>query len=424
MMEKVFEKIIEKYSLREKRIILAVSGGVDSAVLLYLSQKMLPRDNLIVAHINHGLRRESENEAIFVRGLARNYGLIFYSKDMDLNKKDEATSRQKRYEYLNWLASKETADYILTAHHLSDQVETVLLNLTRGSGPLDLWGMEELNGNILRPFLAIPKAEILNYAKKNKIRFVTDESNSDINYSRNRIRKNVVPELKKINPKFEEGVKKSIQLSGELKSFVDLSLLRVEKNTRDKNRLKISTLKKESIFIVKALILKMLHEHLGQNHNVYSKNVEEVFKILNSSENKKTKIGKLLIEKEYDYLVFRKDKKNNRLIEKKLTLNSPELFGSHVLVCKIGSVTPQKNNVLLPLEFSDNLRVRTWQAGDKIKTVAGTKKIQDVFSDAKVPKAKRDLWPIVVHKKEIVWVPLLAAKKYKKEKNNLIVEVK
>ncbi len=423
-MEKVFEKIIEKYSLREKRIILAVSGGVDSAVLLYLSQKMLPRDNLIVAHINHGLRRESENEAIFVRGLARDYGLIFYSKDMDLNKKDEATSRQKRYEYLNWLASKETADYILTAHHLSDQVETVLLNLTRGSGPLDLWGMEELNGNILRPFLAIPRAEILNYAKKNKIRFVTDESNSDINYSRNRIRKNVVPELKKINPKFEEGVKKSIQLSGELKSFVDLSLLRVEKNTRDKNRLKISTLKKESIFIVKALILKMLHEHLGQNHNVYSKNVEEVFKILNSSENKKTKIGKLLIEKEYDYLVFRKDKKNNRLIEKKLTLNSPELFGSHVLVCKIGSVTPQKNNVLLPLEFSDNLRVRTWQAGDKIKTVAGTKKIQDVFSDAKVPKAKRDLWPIVVHKKEIVWVPLLAAKKYKKEKNNLIVEVK
>jgi tRNA(Ile)-lysidine synthase len=327
---------------------------------------------------------------------------------------------------LNNLAKDLDAKYILTAHHLGDQVETIILNLARGVGPLEIWGMRELSGKVLRPFLSVSKEDILDYAKKNKLRYVIDKSNFDLKYNRNRIRKNIVPELKKINRSLEKTIKSSIFLGEELSLFVENSVLKLEKRARKQNRLKLAVLKIADPYIAKALIMKMLHEMLGEKKDIYSKNINEIYGLLNAPGNKTTELKGLVIEKEYQYILFNKKSKTKIPSPTKTTLKigRKTSFGEFGFRAFFGTAEIRKNNILLPAEFSDSLSIRTRRPGDRIKTASGTKKIQDLFVDAKITKSRRDAWPIVVHKKEIVWVPLLAAKKFPKENNNLIVEVR
>jgi len=423
-MEKKIKEFVEKYGLLGGNLIVAVSGGVDSVVLLDLLVRVLPKKNVIVAHVNHGIRKESADEALFVQKIADKYGLSYEYGQLHLAKKDELTAREARYRWLRKIAKKYDAKYIVTAHHLNDQAETVLLNLTRGTGPLEIWGIGECQSGILRPLLSINKQEIVKYARGHKLKYCQDPSNLDARFARNRVRHQIVPELEKINPGLLEAVKREVALGQEINDYLDSVVNNIEKRIVKGNKIELNVLQHLHPYLAKELIKRQLQLHTGKKADIYHKNILAVYDLLNKTGLKETNLGKLNIKKTYKYLVFGEVLKSSEKPQS-LILGQTTNFNDFNLRARSGAGTPSKDNVLLPIGFSDNLKVRTWRKGDKIEAKFGTKKIQDVFTDAKIELSERSRWPIITHNNKVVWVPrLIACKEAKKSNKNIIIEVK
>lgn len=167
------------------RFVVAVSGGVDSVALLDMLARLSDHE-LIVAHFDHGIRPDSAEDALFVAGLAEAYGLPFETSREELGPgASEELARNRRYAFLRDVADTYGAR-IVTAHHADDAVETVAINVTRGTG----WrGLAALDSDIVRPLLHLHKHEIKNYAKKHQLKWREDSTNMDDKYLRNRLRK-------------------------------------------------------------------------------------------------------------------------------------------------------------------------------------------------------------------------------------------
>jgi tRNA(Ile)-lysidine synthase len=211
-MLKKFESYVQKNHLFTKNdsLLLAMSGGADSVVLAYLLKEAGFR--FCIAHANFNLRaKDSEKDEKFCQQLAKKLNVPFYSKSFDVKSYLEehhsgiqVAARNLRYEWFNDLLKKSESNFILTAHHANDVVETLFINLLRGTGINGLKGIPEKNGQIVRPLLHLEKEEILAYAKENGIKFRTDKSNLEDKYKRNYIRLNILPKLKELNPKLEQ----------------------------------------------------------------------------------------------------------------------------------------------------------------------------------------------------------------------------
>ena len=227
-MEKLFLNNIEKNfpSLLNNKFIVAVSGGVDSIVLLHLCRNL--KLNFVVAHCNFKLRgKESDDDELFVKNLAEKYKIKFYSNSFNTkelssssNKSVQMIARDLRYSWFNKLSEELGIDYIITAHHIDDSIETFLINLSRGAGINGFLGIPEVNNKINRPLLAFTKDQLKSYALENKILFREDSSNKKKDYLRNQIRLEVIPKLKKINPYLLESFPKTIKKLEQSKSII------------------------------------------------------------------------------------------------------------------------------------------------------------------------------------------------------------
>lgn len=411
---------------KKEKLIVAVSGGVDSVVLLDLIAKNNTSKNIIVAHLNHGVRKESQAEAIFVENLAKKYGARYETSKLSLKNPTEENLRNARYKFLRKIKDKYNAKYIVTAHHLNDQAETVILKLIRGVGPTEIWGMKELENDLFRPLLSFSKKEIITYAKKNKLKYVEDKSNLNSKYSRNLIRNSIIPEIEKINSNFLATIQKEIKLGQELEEFIDKKTKNSLKKVTQNNQIDINRFNKLNNYFKKRVVYEMLKTLTPKKDGIYQKNVNEILRIINSAGNKITKIGGFTIVKNYDKIIFDfKRQKSNK--KSNLVLGGNKYNNWLITLKKSKNKKPNKNNILLPLKFEGFLAVRGWKIGDKIETKVGTKKIQDVFTDAKIPVQDRKIWPIIVMGTKIIWVPGLQASIIAQKKsnvNNLIIEVK
>lgn len=181
-------------SLEPGRYVIAVSGGVDSVALLHrLSNE--PGIALIVAHYDHGMRPNSHEDRQFAEALAKLYDLPFaYASGALGADAGEARARAARYLFLNSAVEQHQARALITAHHQDDVIETAIINMIRGTGRKGLTALDDRT-NIRRPFLDIPKAEILTYAKKHNLEWREDESNQDTKYLRNYIRHRLLPKM-------------------------------------------------------------------------------------------------------------------------------------------------------------------------------------------------------------------------------------
>ena len=179
-----------------QKFIIAVSGGVDSVVLLHMLMAKKPDTiTYIVAHFDHGIRDDSHDDAAFVAQLASNSHLTFELGEGSLGSEaSEDLARVARYKYLRSIKDKYQAEKIITAHHQDDFLETIVLNLLRGTGPRGLNPMQGQN-DILRPLMNKNKLDILSYAKEHKLDWREDPTNTDDKYLRNYVRKNVMPKL-------------------------------------------------------------------------------------------------------------------------------------------------------------------------------------------------------------------------------------
>lgn len=208
LLEATVRKVWERYQIvASDTVVLGVSGGVDSMVLLDLVRQLHPLSRIIVAHIDHGLRPGSGGDAEFVRAACERYGVVFEGTQVDIQSiatagktSIEAAGRTVRYGFFEKVRELHRARFILTAHHRDDSIETVLINLIRGARLRGLSGMSERQDSLLRPLLSVGKVELLEYARTNGIEFREDSTNADSEYVRNRVRNEILPQMEAINP--------------------------------------------------------------------------------------------------------------------------------------------------------------------------------------------------------------------------------
>ncbi len=205
-----------KLELEPGVYVAAVSGGVDSVVLLHIL-KDLPGVELVVAHFDHGIRQESAQDRQFVEELAHKYGLPFeYAEEKLGAHASEETARRSRYEFLHQVMQLHNARAIVTAHHQDDVLETAILNLLRGTGRKGLTSLENRQ-HIIRPLLHMSKQVIRDYARQHNLQWQEDVTNQDPKYLRNYIRLNIVPNLgDAAKQKLQSIIEGSRQLNAEL----------------------------------------------------------------------------------------------------------------------------------------------------------------------------------------------------------------
>ncbi len=243
--QNLFEQML--HQPQQKTYLLAVSGGVDSMVLADLFQ--VSGFNFHMAHINYHLRNEDSNlDQKLVFDFCEKHKIPFHLYEVSENDNQPENSiqnwaRELRYRYFREIKEKENLDYIVTAHHLNDQLETFIINLSKASGIRGLSGIPQNENGILRPLLGFSKDEIYDFAKENQIDFREDQSNQKTDYLRNKIRHNIVPELQKINSDFLTNFSKSIHYINQAKDFINQSVddkIKILKINSDENQIIIN----------------------------------------------------------------------------------------------------------------------------------------------------------------------------------------
>ncbi|MEK9132904.1 MAG: tRNA lysidine(34) synthetase TilS [Patescibacteria group bacterium] len=237
MINQVFP-ILTQYFSEKVAIVVGVSGGPDSTALLDLLVEFFAEPSgktdkpgkidtackIIVAHVNHGIRGvAAKHDENFVRNLAKKYELKFEVKRVKLADRthQEERGRQIRRDFFEKLRAKYKARWIFTAHTADDQVETIIFNFLRGSGVNGLAGMDAVWGNYQKPLLGVTKAEILSYLKSKKLKYCTDATNSDTEYSRNFIRRKIIPLISKLNPAFKKTLIRNAEIFRNLEVFLE-----------------------------------------------------------------------------------------------------------------------------------------------------------------------------------------------------------
>lgn len=203
----------QAFILPGERVAVALSGGADSVCLLYLCRKLREKMPffLSAAHVNHGLRKEADEETAFCRELCQSWQIPFLETKGCVRRSDmgiEAAGRMLRYSFFESLEQ----DKIALAHHKNDQAETILLHLLRGCGAEGLRGMESKRGKYIRPLLPISRSEIEAFCKAEGLKFCTDQSNFSKEYTRNRIRMEIIPQLESINPEVVDALCRTAHL--------------------------------------------------------------------------------------------------------------------------------------------------------------------------------------------------------------------
>ena len=221
--------------LQSEKIVVAVSGGIDSVVLTHLLYQL--KFNIILAHCNFRLRgKESDFDEVFVENLANTLNVAVYTTSFDTQKyaqenklSIQMAARNLRYSWFNKILDDNNLNYIVTAHHLDDNLETFLINFTRGTGLKGLVGIPKQNGRIVRPLLPFSREQIENFATTTAIAWREDKSNAEIKYVRNKIRHQIVPLLKELNPDLVSSFKNTNENLKESQQIIDDAIENIRK---------------------------------------------------------------------------------------------------------------------------------------------------------------------------------------------------
>ena len=255
--------------LKGKKLLVAISGGIDSVVLTHLLIKL--NYSISLAHCNFSLRgKESNKDEEFVQELGEKLNVPAHT--IKFNTEEYATekgistqmaARELRYTWFEKILKENNLDYIITAHHKDDVIETFLINLTRGTGLDGLTGIPEVNGNIVRPMLPFIRETILVYATKKKLDWREDSTNSSIKYFRNKIRHKIVPVLKELNPNLLETFYNTLEnLKGSQQIIYDsIQNIKEKASTTIKNEVHFNIEILKNLSNPKVYLFELLHEY-------------------------------------------------------------------------------------------------------------------------------------------------------------------
>ena len=419
MLKAKIEAFVEANSMQAvyEGAVLGFSGGADSATLLHFLKDKTK--NLLCVHINHMIRgEEADRDELFAKSTCEKYGVKFVSYKINVPKiaKErkigiEECARDERYRVFNEILDKNP-EYkcIVTAHNLDDNTETVLFNLTRGTGTRGLIGIQARQGKIIRPLLTSSKKEIIEYCLANNIEYVVDSTNSDTKYTRNSIRHNVIPYLKEINPSLNESIMRLGDIISSDEKYFDKLVDKIISENDIKDKIDLALARELDASIISRLLKKVSPQRLDYL------DVASSIELL-----KNARVGSLVnlsggisfkIERGYAHFI-----KTCELDEKDFYLaleNGVNFLDSQDMAITVNSDLNSEEYTLfceikLNREKIDKpIYVRQKRDGDTIKSGKMTKKLKKLFVDAHIPSHLRKKIPLVCMDGEIIAVPSVA----------------
>jgi len=433
---------IQKHILNKKlfdkneTIVVALSGGVDSMVLLHILMNLELDLKLIISHVNHNKRSDSITEYKNIKQMAEESKIPFEGYSIEYNEKlnFHDDSRNQRYIFFKAVAQKHKATKIIVAHHLDDQVETTLMRLTRGTSFSGYAGIpairKDRNISIIRPLMEITKDEILKYAKDYEVKYFEDSSNEEDYYTRNRYRHNIIPLLRKENPNLNE---KIMQFKDYIES-ADIVLTKLKDIFIEKhcfyNNVNLQAFN-ELDKIIKIKVLQHLVNLSSDNQvEVSYENYNRMIKLCNTEAvNKSLSLGKNYnFVKEYEYFFVEKETPVEKVNIEVTKFGEYFVSDNDSIILSAEKIEHIDTNCF-ELCYNDMvfpLYIRNRKNGDKMTLTVGTKKVKDILIDQKIPISKRDRIVLLADKENVLWIPgIKKSMQDKKCKNKIyIYEVK
>lgn len=445
--DRVAENLKEKCGIKVKdEIVLGFSGGADSICLLDILHKL--GFEVVVAYFNHQLRPSVDKEVRFVKKIAEKYKYNFQLGTEDINnlaKKTnrgiEETARSFRYQFLMKIAQETKSSSVAVAHHADDQVETILMNLIRGSGLNGLIGMDYVSYSeysksipVIRPLLNVWKNEIVSYCEDNGLTFSIDETNIDEVFTRNSIRGSLIPFLEKYNPKIKQGL---IRMSGILHddhTFIMQYSEKIIKNVIHLQKtnfveINIQILKKHPISVQRYIVNRLLQDHFNIGSKKSFNLIENIRKVLTgeiaSHYSRLLNDLQVIVEKDRGYLLT-----NLGDLESEWGLK----LENEMAEVAISGCTPINQNwclksTILPIDevryiYKNNknkfaayldaklierkITMRKWHAGDLYAPLGlsgHSMKLSDFWINKSFPKRFRADWPLIISNAQLIWIP-------------------
>ena len=423
LVDKVYKKIKSNApSDKNYSLLVAVSGGVDSVVLLDILLQIKKRDkflsNISLVFINYLINKNSDDRESLCYNLANKYKCKLIKKNSDLGIKNfESNARDERYKYLNNIADKENIDFIITAHHRDDQIETLLMKYYDDSDWISYIGIRERYNKIIRPMLDISKDNILSYAKKNKLLWIEDPSNLDVNFRRNEIRHIKLPEIYSNNPQL---IDELLLRHNDAKHRFQLILSQItnylKKYLKERNN-DFIILSNETIQIQELSTFKLFYKHvLSDFLNSDFINTKgfwsSYFKFIANSN-----VGsKFILNK--DFRVIKDRDKHYIYRYKYLSKNNIEINNENQIKCWYDTQIATSQNafsnavevidvIKIPYKkFNSGIYIRNWKYGDKCYN--SSKNIKSLFTNNKISLFDKMKYPIITDKNDnIICVPKL-----------------
>lgn len=418
-MKQTIQQFIESHQLftTTDKLLVAVSGGIDSIVLVHSLQQL--GHHLEIAHCNYQLRgEESDGDEAFVKQLAEALGIplniIHFDTERIANESNESiqmVARRLRYEWFEELLNQRGLDYVATAHHLNDSLETVLFNFTKGTGIAGLSGISAKVGRIVRPLLSSTKKDILEFAEANQLAWREDSSNDSTKYHRNKIRHKVLPVLKEINPNFEQTGFQTLQKLDAVQAIVDQEIYaferRVIKEHPNDLSMPIPLLKKESHLGFK--LFEALKKY-GFNYSQITALAENLDRLTGKRFESPTHV--LYIDRDRVLLVNQQQEITVEPIEISEETNTLQWWELYLELEQFPiedyRISKSAQNAGLDLnQLKFPLTLRFWEQGDyfcPLGMKGKKKKISDFLIDEKIPLHQKERIAVIQSGDDIVWV--------------------
>jgi len=419
-MTEAFNAYIHKQQLFSKnsKLLVAVSGGKDSMALCNLLQEA--GYIFSVAHCNFSLRgEEADGDESFVKDYCKKnnipcfhtkFSTTAYAKKKSIS--IQMAARELRYTWFNELIDEHSFDYLLTAHHANDNIETFFINLLRGSGTNGLKAILPKQDKLIRPLLFAMREEVDAYVKENKVPFKEDSSNREDKYLRNNLRLHIIPAFKKLNPSFEQTLTNEIEVLQQTNLILNQEVEKQRKKLliKDGDSLKINIDKLNKTTASKLILFELIKD-FGFN----SSQASDVYNVLQTQSGKTFTSDTHTLIKDRSFLFIKQKEDNNNVSEflineKDTTINHPIKLRITFLKGNINAISTKDftaNKAFLDADkITFPLTVNKWKTGDKFMPLGmkGFKKLSDFFTAEKASLFdKQNQW-IVRCNNDIIWL--------------------
>ena len=396
--------------LENSTLLVAISGGIDSVVLTHLMNEL--GFNFSLCHCNFQLRgNESHTDEGFVKTLGERLGRQVFTTSFETEKyatknkvSIQVAARDLRYQWFQSLIEKQSFDFVLTAHNANDNLETFLINLTRGTGLEGLTGIPSINKKTVRPLLTTSREDIEKYASKNEISWREDESNASSKYVRNKIRHQVIPVLKEINPSILKSFQNTLDHLNESQEIVNTHIKELSKNLliTDENLIKIDISKVNTLKNKKAYLYELLHSYGFTEWN-------DVLHLLTAQSGKYLSSSTHRLIKNREHLLLTDTKTDSEATH--IEEGTKEIYQPIPLTIEASLFSDNVNRDETTIYLDSDaikfpLTLRKWEKGDVFYPMGmkGKKKLSKFFKDEKYSIIEKENTWLLCSEGNILWI--------------------